>query len=124
MVAGAQPQGNRNRTQATAIRTAALLSFPRQCHPLWLANDGDSWKLKLVMAAEVGTTSAGDAGAAHTGDMGRKIGTILGVILAIWVAFMAVGWIFAMVKTFLIVGLIAVVVFITVTLVAGKPRRS
>ena len=66
----------------------------------------------------------GVAGAAHTGEMGRKIGTILGVILAIWVAVMAAGWIFAMVKTFLIVGLIAVVVFIVVSLAAGRPRRS
>jgi hypothetical protein len=57
-------------------------------------------------------------------DMGRKIGTILGVILAIWVAFMAAGWIFAMVKTFLIIGLIAVVVFVIVSLAAGRPRRS
>ncbi|HEX2317437.1 MAG TPA: hypothetical protein VHJ18_00495 [Streptosporangiaceae bacterium] len=53
--------------------------------------------------------------------MGRKIGTILGVILAIWVAFMALGWILAMVKTFLIIGLIAVV-FVIVSLVAGRAR--
>jgi hypothetical protein len=59
---------------------------------------------------------------AHTRDVGRKIGTILGVILAVWVAFMALGWIFAMVKTFLIIGLIAVAVFIVVSLVAGRPR--
>jgi hypothetical protein len=58
---------------------------------------------------------------AHTWDMGRKIGTILGVILAIWVAFMALGWILAMVKTFLIIGLIAVV-FVIVSLVAGRAR--
>ncbi|MDR2983372.1 MAG: hypothetical protein LBV34_00890 [Nocardiopsaceae bacterium] len=56
--------------------------------------------------------------------MGRKIGTILGVILAIWVAFMAVGWIFAMVKTFLIVGLIAVAVVVVVSLVAGRSRST
>jgi ABC-type bacteriocin/lantibiotic exporter with double-glycine peptidase domain len=56
--------------------------------------------------------------------VGKKIGTILGVILAIWVAFMAVGWMFAMVKTFLIVGLIAVAVFIIVSLAAGRPRRG
>ena len=54
--------------------------------------------------------------------MGRKIGTIVGVISAIWVAFMALGGIFAMVKTFLIVGLIAVAVFIVVWLVAGRRR--
>jgi L-asparagine transporter-like permease len=56
--------------------------------------------------------------------VGRKIGTILGVILAIWVAFMALGWIFAMVKTFVIIALIAVVVFIVVSLAAGRPRRG
>ena len=46
------------------------------------------------------------------------------MILAIWVAFMALGWIFAMVKTFVIIGLIAVVVFIVVSLAAGRPRRG
>ena len=56
--------------------------------------------------------------------MGKKIGTILGVILAIWVAFMALGWILAMVKTFLIIGLIAVVVFVIVSLVAGRARDT
>ena len=52
------------------------------------------------------------------------IWTILGVILAIWLALMAVGWNFAMLKTFLVIGLIAVVVVIVVTLVAKLPRRS
>jgi len=61
---------------------------------------------------------------AHTGSMGRMIWTILGVILAIWVGFMAIGWIFAMFKTFFVIGLIAVVVFIVVSLVAKLPRRS
>ena len=56
--------------------------------------------------------------------MGRMIWTILGVILAIWLALMAVGWIFAMLKTFLVIGLIAVVVVTVVTLVAKLPRRS
>jgi hypothetical protein len=56
--------------------------------------------------------------------MGRMIWTILGVILAVWLAFIAVGWIFAMLKTFLVIGLIAVVVVIVVTLVAKLPRRS
>jgi len=36
--------------------------------------------------------------------MGRIIGTILGVILAIWLACTAAGEIFATVKTFLIIG--------------------
>jgi hypothetical protein len=56
--------------------------------------------------------------------MGRMIWTILGVILAIWVGFMAIGWILAMFKTFFVIGLIAVVVFIVVSLVAKLPRRS
>ena len=55
--------------------------------------------------------------------MGRTIWTILGVVLALWLAFMAIGWVLAMVKTFFIVGLIAVVVFIVVSLVAKRPRR-
>jgi hypothetical protein len=33
--------------------------------------------------------------------------TILGAILAIWLVFMAIGWIIAMPKTFVIIGLIA-----------------
>ena len=37
---------------------------------------------------------------------------------------MALDWIFAMVKTFLIVALIAVAVFIVVSLVAGRSRRG
>ncbi len=61
---------------------------------------------------------------AHTGDMGRTIWTILGAILAIWLAFMAIGWIFAMLKTFFIIGLIAAVVVIVVSLLAKRPRRG
>ena len=61
---------------------------------------------------------------AHTGYMGRMIWTILGVILAIWLAFTAVGWIFAMLKTFLIIGLIAVVVVMVVSLLARRPRSG
>lgn len=56
--------------------------------------------------------------------MGRTIWTILGTILAIWLAFMTVGWITAMLKTFLIVGLIAVVVVLVVSLVAKGSRRG
>jgi hypothetical protein len=56
--------------------------------------------------------------------MGRMIWTILGAILAIWLAFMAIGWIFGMLKTFFIIGLIAVIVFIVVRLLAGRPRRG
>jgi hypothetical protein len=51
------------------------------------------------------------------------IWSILGAILALWLAFMAIGWIFAMLKTFFIIGLIAVVVVIVVWVLAGRARR-
>ena len=60
----------------------------------------------------------------HNGSMGRKIGTILGAILAIWLAVTAFGGIVATFKMFLIIGLIAMVVFIIVWLVAGRSRRG
>jgi hypothetical protein len=63
-----------------------------------------------------------DGATAHTGNMGRTIWKILGAILAIWLAFMAIGWIVAMIKTFFIIGLIAVVVFTIVSLLAKRPR--
>jgi len=56
--------------------------------------------------------------------MGRTILKILGAILAIWLVFMAIGWIFAMLKTFVIIGLIAVVVFIATSLLSRRSRRS
>ena len=56
--------------------------------------------------------------------MGRIIGTILGAILAIWLAVTAIGGIVATFKTFLIIGLIAMVVFIVVWLLAGRARRG
>ena len=61
---------------------------------------------------------------AHTGSMGRIIGTILGAILAIWLAVTAAGGIFATFKMFLIIGLIAMAVFVVVWLVARRPRRG
>jgi predicted lipid-binding transport protein (Tim44 family) len=61
---------------------------------------------------------------AHTGHMGRMIWTILGVILAIWLALTAIGGIVANLRTFLITGLIAAVVIIVVWLLAGRPRRG
>jgi hypothetical protein len=56
--------------------------------------------------------------------MGRVIGTILGAILAIWIAVSAADGIFGTLKTFLIIGLIALAVFIVVWFVAGRPRRG
>ena len=60
----------------------------------------------------------------HTRRMGRIIGTVLGAILAVWLAVTAVGGIFATLKTFLIIGLIAMAVFIVVWLVARRPGRG
>ena len=56
--------------------------------------------------------------------MGRIIGTIIGAILAISFAFTAAGGIVATLKTFLIIGLIALAVFIVVWLVARRPGRG
>jgi len=56
--------------------------------------------------------------------MGRIIGTILGAILAIWLALAAAGGIVATLKMFVIIGLIAMAVFIVVWLVARRPRRG
>ena len=56
--------------------------------------------------------------------MGRIIGTILGAILAIWLAVTAASGIVATLKTFVIIGLIAMAVFIVVWLVARRPPRD
>ena len=56
--------------------------------------------------------------------MGRIIGTILGAIFVIWLAVTAAGGIVATLKTFLLIGLIAMAVFIAVWLVARRPRRG
>ena len=72
----------------------------------------------------VGTTAACQKHRVHTGYMGRIIGTILGAILAIWLAVTAAGGIVATLKTFVIIGLIAMAVFVVVWLVARRPRRG
>ena len=60
----------------------------------------------------------------YHGHMGRMIWTILGAVLAIWLVFMAIGPIFAMLKTFVIIVLIAVAVFIIVSLLSKRRRRG
>ena len=75
--------------------------------------------------AAVGRCDCGLPGRrAHNGRVGRIIGTILGAILAVWLAVTVGGGIFATLKTFLIIGLIAMAVFIVVWLVARRPRRG
>jgi len=56
--------------------------------------------------------------------MGRIIGTILSAIVVIWLAVTVVGGIAATLKTFLIIALIAMAIFIVVWLVARGPRRG
>jgi len=51
----------------------------------------------------------------------RVIGTILGAILAIWLVVTVAGGIFATLKRFVIIGLIAMAVFIVVWLLARRP---
>ena len=56
--------------------------------------------------------------------MGRIIGTIIGAILAIWLVVTMAGGILATFKMFVVVGLIAMAVFVVVWLVAKRPRRD
>jgi predicted lipid-binding transport protein (Tim44 family) len=66
----------------------------------------------------------GSTGAGYSGGMGRMILKTLGGILATWLGVTAIGWVFAMVKTFVIIGLIAAVVFIVVRVLAKRSRRT
>lgn len=60
----------------------------------------------------------------HTGYVSRIIGTVLGAILAVWLAVTVATGIFASLKTFLVIGLIAMAVFIVVWLLAGRANRG
>lgn len=59
----------------------------------------------------------------HNRYMSRIIGTVLGLIFAIWLAVTAAGGIIATVKTFVIIGLIAMAV-VVVWFVARRPHRG
>ncbi|MFI6514625.1 hypothetical protein ACIBF1_03590 [Spirillospora sp. NPDC050679] len=56
--------------------------------------------------------------------MGRTILTIIGVVLALWLAVTALGWLFSLVKFFFFIGLVAVVIYLVVTLVAKGSKKS
>jgi predicted lipid-binding transport protein (Tim44 family) len=73
---------------------------------------------------ELLTAADNSSVAVQNGSMGRVIGTILGAILAIWLAVTAADGIFATFKMLLIIGLIAMAVFVVVWLVARRPRRG
>ena len=89
---------------------------------LMIRDDADTYAPARTGAS--GMTVSCHGRRAHTGDMGRIIGIILGAILAIWLAVTAAGGIFATLKTFLIIGLIAMAVFLVVWLVARGTRRG
>jgi hypothetical protein len=56
--------------------------------------------------------------------MGRMIMKTIAAIVAIWGVFTAIGEVFAMVKTFVIIGLIAAAVVIVVWLLVKRSRRN
>lgn len=91
---------------------------------------GGSWLLKRTLwspppdPGRAGTTVACQRPRAHNGDMRRIIGTIVGAIVAVSLAITSVGSIVATLKTFLIIGLIAMAVIIIVWLVARRPRSA
>ncbi len=91
------------------------------------AGGGENWKASGLPPARSRRSArpppVSGAGV-HTGSMGRIIGTVLGAILAVWLAATVAGGIFASVKTFLVIGLIALAVFIVVWLVAKRPNRG
>ncbi|MFI5066332.1 MAG: hypothetical protein ACHP9Z_20465 [Streptosporangiales bacterium] len=55
--------------------------------------------------------------------MGRIL-KILGGMLASWLGLMAMGWMFAMLKAFFIIGLIALAVFIIVVVLSKRRRPA
>jgi hypothetical protein len=55
--------------------------------------------------------------------MGRTILTVLGVLLAVWVAFMVIGMIISALKFFFFIGLLALAVFFVVVVV-GRLSKS
>ena len=58
------------------------------------------------------------------GCMGRIIGSVLGAILAIWLVATAAGGILATFKGLVIIGLIALSVFVVVWLIGRRSQRG
>ncbi len=56
--------------------------------------------------------------------MGRIIGSVLGAILAIWLVATAAGGILATFKGLVIIGLIALSVFVVVWLIGRRSQRG
>lgn len=54
--------------------------------------------------------------------MARTILSVLGVILAVWLIFQVMGWIIATIKFFLVVGVLAFIVVLVVTLFSRLSR--
>jgi hypothetical protein len=92
--------------------------------PRWAENDWLVFMRLALLAWETYDLVRPPGERAHTRYMGRIIGTILSAILAIWLVVTVAGEIFATLKMFLIVALIAMAVFIVVWLIARGSRRS
>jgi glycerol-3-phosphate acyltransferase PlsY len=103
-----------------------VVDAPAICSVFRFARPAELWRLwpNHAVSAERFRWACQGPQWAHTRGMGRIIGTILGAILAIWLAFTAAGGIAATLKTFLVIGLIAMAVFVVVWLVAKRGRRG
>jgi hypothetical protein len=55
--------------------------------------------------------------------MGRTVLSIVGILLAVWLAFMVIGWIVSTLKFLFFVGLIALVAMFVVVVI-GRLARS
>lgn len=60
---------------------------------------------------------------AYRNGMGRTILTVVGILLAIWLAFMVIGAIIAAVKFLFIVGLLALIVTFAVVVIGRLSRN-
>lgn len=56
--------------------------------------------------------------------MGSVVLKVLGVLLAVWLAFAVIGWLLAMLKLFVFVGLIALIVMVIVRMIAKSGRTA
>jgi hypothetical protein len=56
--------------------------------------------------------------------MGRIIGTVLGAVLAIWLVVSAASGIVATFKALIVIGLIAMAVFVVVWLIGKRANRD
>jgi hypothetical protein len=56
--------------------------------------------------------------------MTRVILSVLGIVLALWLAFQMLGWIVGMVKFFAVIAVLAFVAYIVISLIAKSSRKA